>query len=65
MKTEGLRPLFKVEEGEFYNEKAIRKGMEVSRELYGQVGYWEFTGYPDLKPRNMPDPDKANDPAGD
>ena len=62
VKTEGLRPLFKVEEGEFYNEKAIRKGMEVSRELYGQVGYWEFTGYPDLKPRNMPDPDKANDP---
>ena len=62
VKTEGLRPLFKVQEGEFYSEKAIRKGMEVSRELYGQVGYWEFTGYPDLKPRNMPDPDKANDP---
>jgi outer membrane protein insertion porin family len=63
VKTEGLRPLFKVQEGEFYSEKAIRKGMEVSRELYGTVGYWEFTGYPDLKPRNMPDPTKANDPA--
>ena len=63
VKTEGLRPLFKLKEGDYYSEKKIRKGMEVSRELYGTVGYWEFTGYPDLKPRNMPDPTKANDPA--
>jgi outer membrane protein insertion porin family len=63
VKTEGLRPLFKLKEGEFYSEKRVRKGMEISRELYGQVGYWEFTGYPDLKPRNLPDPTKANDPA--
>ena len=62
VKTEGLRPLFKLKEGDFYSEKQIRKGMEVSRELYGTVGYWEFTGYPDLKPRNIPDPTKANDP---
>ncbi len=63
VKTEGLRPLFKLKEGDYYSEKKIRKGMEVSRELYGTVGYWEFTGYPDLKPRNIPDPTKANDPA--
>ena len=63
VKTEGLRPLFKLKEGDYYSEKLVRKGMEVSRELYGSVGYWEFTGYPDLKPRNMPDPEKANDPA--
>jgi outer membrane protein insertion porin family len=62
VKTEGLRPLFKLKEGDYYSEKSIRKGMEVSRELYGTVGYWEFTGYPDLKPRNIPDPTKANDP---
>jgi outer membrane protein insertion porin family len=62
VKTEGLRPLFKLKEGDFYSEKLVRKGMEVSRELYGSVGYWEFTGYPDLKPRNMPDPEKASDP---
>ena len=55
VKTEGLRPLFKLVEGDYYSEKKIRKGMEVSRELYGTVGYWEFTGYPDLKPRNIPD----------
>src|SRR4029453_14651011 len=23
---------------------------------------WEFTGYPDLKPRNVPDPAQVNDP---
>jgi outer membrane protein insertion porin family len=63
VKTEGLRPLFKLKEGDFYSEKGVRKGMEVARELYGTVGYWEFTGYPDLKPRNMPDPAKMNDPA--
>ncbi len=63
VKTEGLRPLFKLTEGDYYSEKQIRKGMEVSRELYGTVGYWEFTGYPDLKPRNIPDPSKMNDPA--
>jgi outer membrane protein insertion porin family len=63
VKTEGLRPLFKLKEGDFYSEKLVRKGMEVSRELYGSVGYWEFTGYPDLKPRNIPTPEKANDAA--
>ena len=35
--------------------------MQMARELYGAGGYWEFTGYPDLKPRNMPDPAQAND----
>jgi outer membrane protein insertion porin family len=62
VKTEGLRPLFKLKEGDYYNEDRIRKGISTSRELYGSVGYWEFTGYPDLKPRNQPDPSKANDP---
>jgi len=58
-KAEGLRPLFKLKEGEFYSEKKIRKGLEQARELYGTGGYWEFTGYPDLKPRDIQDP---NDP---
>ena len=63
VKTEGLRPLFKVVEGDYYSDKKVRKGLDVSRELYGTVGYWEFTGYPDLKPRNIPDQAKMNDPA--
>src|SRR5262249_22703590 len=49
-----LRPLFKLETGEIYDEKKIRKGFEKAKEVYGSGGYYEFTGYPDLKPRDMP-----------
>jgi outer membrane protein insertion porin family len=48
VKSEGLRPLFKLEPGDWYNEKKIRKGLEKAREVYGTGGYFEFTGYPDL-----------------
>src|SRR5690606_7503531 len=62
VKAEILRPLFRLKEGDYYSEEKIRKGLEVARELYGSGGYWEFTGYPDLRPRNMPDPSKMDDP---
>ena len=48
VKTEGLRPLFKLDPGDWYNEKKVRKGLEKAREVYGTGGYFEFTGYPDL-----------------
>jgi outer membrane protein insertion porin family len=51
VKEDALRPLFKIEKGDWYNEKDIRKGMDKARELFGSGGYFEFTGYPDLKPR--------------
>ena len=60
VKPEGLRPLFKLKEGQFYAEKHIRKGLEKAREVYGSGGYFEFTGFPDLSPRDQP---KADDPA--
>ncbi len=60
VKTEYLQPLFKLKQGEFYSEKTVRKGLDKARELYGAGGYWEFTGYPDLKPRDEPNP---NEPA--
>jgi outer membrane protein insertion porin family len=50
-----LRPLFRLEEGDEYREDRIRKGLERARELYGAGGYFEFTGYPDLKPRDAAD----------
>jgi outer membrane protein insertion porin family len=56
VKPEGLRPLFKLKEGDFYSEKRIRKGFEKAKELYGTGGYMEFTGYPDLKPRDAGQP---------
>jgi outer membrane protein insertion porin family len=46
-----LRPLFKLEEGEIYSEKVVRKGFEKAKEVYGVGGYMDFTGYPDLAPR--------------
>ena len=55
-KAEGLRPLFNLREGDYYSEKVIRKGFEKAKELYGSGGYMEFTGYPDLAPRDAPDP---------
>ncbi len=50
VKSEFLRPLFKLKTGEWYAEKEIRKGLEKAREVYGAGGYFEFTGYPDLEP---------------
>jgi outer membrane protein insertion porin family len=56
VKTEGLRPLFKIEKGEWFNEKLIRKGFEKAREVYGSAGYFEFTGLPDYSFPNDPKP---------
>jgi outer membrane protein insertion porin family len=50
VKTEFLRPLFKLKRGDWYSEKPIRNGLIKARELYGSGGYWEFTGFPDLEP---------------
>ncbi len=62
--SEALRPLFKLKAGDTYSQKAIRKGMEKAQELYGSGGYFEFTGYPDLNPRDAPKSGNGNDPAG-
>src|SRR5262249_18382957 len=62
VKTEGIRPLFKINDGEWFNEKRIRKGFEKARELYGTIGYFEFTGAPEYSFPN--DPKDPNDPNG-
>ena len=51
--------LFKLHEGDWYDQGALRKGLEKARELYGAAGYMEFTGFPDLTPR----PGEPDDPA--
>ncbi len=63
VKTEFLQPLFKLKPGEFYSEKKVRKGLDKARELYGAGGYFEFTGYPDLKPRDEANPNEPEAPA--
>ena len=62
VKTEYLKPLFKLNAGDYYNEKNVRKGMEKAREVYGGGGYWEFTGFPDYKFHDDPNPAEAQAP---
>ena len=50
IKTEFLTPLFKLKKGDWYSDKPIRQGLIKAREIYGTGGYFEFTGFPDLKP---------------
>ena len=43
-----MRPLFKLESGEFYNEKRLRQGLEKAKEMYGVGGHFEMTPLPDF-----------------
>jgi outer membrane protein insertion porin family len=63
VEAKNLRPLFKVKEGDIYSEKKIRKGFEKAKEVYGTGGYMEFTGYPDLAPREDGDGNGAAAPS--
>ena len=60
VKSENLRTLFKQKTGDVYSEKSVRNGLQKAREIYGSAGYFEFTGYPDLKPA---EPAPAETPA--
>ena len=48
---EALRQFFKLKPGHIYSQKDVRKGLETARDAYGAGGYFEFTAYPDLQPR--------------
>jgi outer membrane protein insertion porin family len=50
--SEYLLSLFKVRKGNLYSEKEIRDGLNKAREVYGALGRFEFTAYPDLAPRD-------------
>ncbi len=50
VRAEGLRPLFKVRDGDYYSDKVIKKGYEKARELYGSAGYYQFNLVPMVKP---------------
>jgi outer membrane protein insertion porin family len=51
VKSEFLRPMFKMKSGDWYSEKRIRDGLKKAQEVYGGGGYMEFTGFPDLQPQ--------------
>lgn len=52
VRSEILRPLFKIKTGDWYNEKRIVDGRQKAQELYGTGGYMEFTAFPDMTPRD-------------
>jgi outer membrane protein insertion porin family len=62
LKEAPLRAMFKVAPGDVYSEKTFRKGLEKAKEVYGSIGYWEFTGFPDLKPEGAEDLDEQGNP---
>ena len=62
IKNDALRLMFKVQRGTYYSDKAIRDGLMTTREAYGAAGYYEFTGYPDYKLRDRPDPAEPDTP---
>ena len=62
VKTEALRELFKLKSGDYYSDKVIKKALEKAREIYGSVGYFEFTAYPDLQPRTEETPADGGKP---
>jgi outer membrane protein insertion porin family len=44
-----LRELFKLQSGDWYDEKKIRDGLRKVQEAYGAQGHMEFTGFPDMR----------------
>lgn len=56
VKTEALRSLFKLAPGDWYSDKAIKKGYEKARELYGAAGYYQFNLVPITKPEGEEHP---------
>ncbi len=62
VKSDALIPLFKLKKGEYYSQKQVRKGFQKAQEIYGAGGYMEFTGYPDYKFSDEPNPSEAQVP---
>ena len=54
--AEIMRPLFKMQTGDYYNEKRLREGFQKVQEIYGAGGHFEMTPYPDFAPNG----DKVN-----
>jgi outer membrane protein insertion porin family len=61
VKSEALVSIFRLKKGEYYSEKKVRKGLEKARELYGQIGYFEFTAYPEFKFLDLPEGQQGNE----
>ena len=48
-----------IKPGDHYSEENVRKNFDTAREVYGSLGYYEMTLFPDLRPR-VKEPADAN-----
>ena len=53
VRSEFLTPLFKVQEGEWYSAKKIKKGLQETQKLYGSAGFYQFTPNVEACPRGL------------
>lgn len=49
-KEEGIRPIFKLQTGDIYREKHLKKAYEKLRDFYGGQGYFQWTGFTERNP---------------
>ncbi len=49
-KEEGIRPLFKLETGDVYDDSKLKKGFDKLRDFYGAQGYFQYTGFTERTP---------------
>ncbi len=45
-----LRPLFKMQPGDVFNDKKLHEGIDKAKEIYGTIGYFEMTPLPEYAP---------------
>ena len=53
VKTDVPEAALQAEAGRVLQRESDPQGLEKAREVYGTGGYFEFTGYPDLRPRDQ------------
>jgi outer membrane protein insertion porin family len=56
LKSEVLRPIYKLKSGEWYSRKKLYDGFRTTQQIYGQGGYMEWTPAPMFKYSDDPDP---------
>ena len=50
LKEPFVRALFKMDEGDVYNDSRFKKAYEKLRDIYGSIGYFQWTGGTERKP---------------
>jgi outer membrane protein insertion porin family len=54
--SDGLRTLYDIDKGDWFNWKKIQDGNRKAQEIYGANGFMEFNPFPMMKYSDQPDP---------